>query len=276
MTLEGTAVAEPCQLAEEDELSGIMQIKQPGEEQAAEQRAEHPHRQQEGRSRRDPPTIRCEAATGHDHVDVGMVGHGRTPAVKHGGDADADAQVLWVGCNGQHGLRCRLEQQIVHQRLVVEGNVGDLCGQREHDVEVADRQEIGLLGLQPCACRRALAPRTVPVATGVVGDPLMPAVGTGFDVTAKRSGAAGLDRRHDLELIKAQMPGMGRAIGWARRAKDIGDLDGVAHRVRQVEACPPSGPSAGRGDWRPPGSCGSRPWCRAQWSRAWSARAAPG
>jgi hypothetical protein len=79
-------------------------------------------------------------------------------------------------------------------------------------------------------CRRALAPRTVPVATGVVGDPLMPAVGTGFDVTAKRSGAAGLDRRHDLELAEAQVPGMVRAIRWTGNPEDIGDLDGGAHR----------------------------------------------
>ncbi len=85
----------------------------------------------------------------------------------------------------------------------MEGDAGDLGGQREHDVEVADRQEIGLLRLQPGACRGALAPRTVPVATGVIGDPLMPAVRTGFDVAAQGSGATGLDRRHDLELVQA-------------------------------------------------------------------------
>src|SRR5690606_33800420 len=141
---------------------------------------------------------------------------------------------------------------------------------REDDMEVADRQEIGLLGLQPCACRRALAPWTVPVATGVVGDPLMPAVGTGFDVTAQSSSATGLDRRHHLELAEAQVYGMGGAIGRAGRAKDIGNLDSGAHWLRRVEACPPSGPSAGRGDWQPPGSYGSRPWCRAQSSQAWS------
>ena len=114
--------------------------------------------------------------------------------MKHGGDADTDAQVLWVGCDGQHGLGRRLEQQVVDQRLVVEGNVGDLGGQCEDHLEVPDRQEVGLLGVEPCACCGALAPWAVPVAAGVIGDPLMPAVGTGFDVTAQSRGAASLDR----------------------------------------------------------------------------------
>jgi hypothetical protein len=35
------------------------------------------------------------------------------------------------------------------------------------------------------------------------------------------------------------MPGMGRAIGWTGSPEDIGDLDGVAHLVRRVGACPP-------------------------------------
>jgi len=53
----------------------------------------------------------------------------------------------------------------------------------------------------------------------------VPAVGAGLDVTAQRSGAAVFDRRHHLELGKAQMPGMGRAIGGPDGAEDIGDLD---------------------------------------------------
>lgn len=46
------------------------------------------------------------------------------------GDADPGPEVPWVGGDRQHRLRCRLEQQIVDQRIVLEGNVGDLDGQR--------------------------------------------------------------------------------------------------------------------------------------------------
>jgi hypothetical protein len=49
-----------------------------------------------------------------------------------------------IGRDGQHRLRRRLEQQVVDRRLVVEGDVGDLGRQREDNVEVADRQKVGL------------------------------------------------------------------------------------------------------------------------------------
>src|SRR3546814_13560222 len=80
----------------------------------------------------------------------------------------------------------------------------DLLGRhREHDVEVADREKVGLAGLEPGARGGALASWTVPVAAAVIGDPPVPAVGTGLDVTAERGGSAMLHRRHDLELWKS-------------------------------------------------------------------------
>ena len=136
---------------------------------------------------------------------------------------------LRIGRDRQHRLRRRLEQQVVDQRLVLEGDVGDLGRQREHDVEVADRQQVGLALGKPCPRRRALALRAVPVAAGVVGDPPLAAVLAGLDVTAQRRGAAVLDRRHDLELRQAQMPGMGGPVGGPGSAEDVGDLDRGAH-----------------------------------------------
>src|SRR3546814_9938109 len=80
-----------------------------------------------------------------------------------------------------------------------------------------------LAGLEPGARGGALASWTVPVAAAVIGDPPVPAVGTGLDVTAERGGAAMLDRRHDLELMQAQMSDMGGAVGWPGSAEDVGD-----------------------------------------------------
>ena len=53
----------------------------------------------------------------------------------------------------------------------------------------------------------------------------MAAVLAGLDVTAQRGGTAVLDRRHDLELGEAQVPGMGGPVGWPGDAEDIGDLE---------------------------------------------------
>ena len=60
--------------------------------------------------------------------------------MEHGGDADASAEVLGIGSDGEHGLGGRLEQQIIDHGLVLVGDVGDGRRQREDDVEVADGQ----------------------------------------------------------------------------------------------------------------------------------------
>src|SRR3546814_4637015 len=50
-----------------------------------------------------------------------------------------------------------------------------------------------------------LFPYTTLFRSTVVRDPPVAAVGTGLDVPAESGGAAMLDRRHDLELVQAQM-----------------------------------------------------------------------
>ena len=232
MAQQRTAVGQLRQLTEEGELAGIVKRQQPGQEQTAEQSAQHAHRQEEGRAGRYPSVpVQRDTAARHDHVDVRMMGHGRAPGVEHGGDADARTQLLGIGSDGQHGLRGGLEQQVVEQSLVVERDGGDLGGQREHEVEIADRQQVGLARGEPGPRGGALALGAVAVAAGVVGDPPMAAVGAGLDVPAQRGGATVLDRRHDLELMQAQVPGMGGPISRPGSTEDVGNLERGAHRL---------------------------------------------
>jgi hypothetical protein len=84
--------------------------------------------------------------------------------VEDGGQPDAGTEMLRVGGDGQHRLGGCPEQQVVDGGLVLEGDSRDLGGQGEHDVEVADRQEVGLACGPPRAGRRSLALRAVPVA----------------------------------------------------------------------------------------------------------------
>ena len=114
--------------------------------------------------------------------------------MKHGGDADTGAEMLGVGGDGRHRLGRRLDQQAVDRRLVLERDVGDLGRQREDDVEVPDREQVGLALGQPGARGRALATRTMPVAAAVVGDPPVPAVGAGLDMPAHDGGTVSLMR----------------------------------------------------------------------------------
>ena len=60
----------------------------------------------------------------------------------------------------------------------------------------------------------------------------MAAVLASFDMTTQGGGAAMLDRRHDLEMLKAQVPGMGGPISGAGSTEDIGDLERGPHRLR--------------------------------------------
>jgi hypothetical protein len=71
----------------------------------------------------------------------------------------------------------------------------------------------------------------------VIGDALVPAVRAGLDMTAEGGGAAVLDRRHDLELLQAQVSGMSGTIGGTGVPQDVGDLERGAHRL-SWRACP--------------------------------------
>ena len=74
--------------------------------------------------------------------------------------------MLGVGRDRDQRLGRDLEQEIVDDRLVLVGDVGDGRRQREDDVEVGHRQQLGRALCQPFSCCRALALRTVAAFRG--------------------------------------------------------------------------------------------------------------
>jgi hypothetical protein len=106
--------------------------------------------------------------------------------------------MLWIGGDREQCLGRRAEQQIVDYRLVLVGKGGDLGRQGEDQVEVADRQQIGLAGSESVLRRRALALGTMPVAARVVSDPAVAAILATLDMAAEGGRAAALDGRHHL------------------------------------------------------------------------------
>src|SRR5215470_13883259 len=153
-----------------------------------------------------------------------MVGHRRAPGMQYGSGADAGTEVLGIGGNGEQSVGRNAEQQVVNYRLVLVGDWGDLGRQCEDDMEIADRQQISLARGKPVPCHRALTLGTMAVATRVVGDPAVAAILAALDMAAECSRAALLDRRHDLELIQAHMPGIGTAPVGPVAMKDVCDL----------------------------------------------------
>ena len=122
------------------------------------------------------------------------------PRVQHGDEADLGAQVLGVGSERAQGLRRRLEQHVVQQRLVLIGDGLDGLWHREHDVEVFDRQQFGVAILQPLRTRQRLALRAVAVAAAVERDALVTAGVALLDMPTQRRGPATLDRTHRAQL----------------------------------------------------------------------------
>src|SRR5690349_5199513 len=98
-----------------------------------------------------------------------------------------------IGRDGEQRLGRSEKQQAVDHCLVLVGNWSDLGWQGEDQMEIADRQQIGLAGGEPVARRRALALGTVAIAARVVGDPAVAAILTALDMTAERRRSAVLD-----------------------------------------------------------------------------------
>ena len=96
--------------------------------------------------------------------------------------------------------------------------------QREHDVEVRRRQQLGFALGEPLLCSCALAFWTVPVTTAVVGNGCVGTILAALDMTAESRRAAALDGRHHLQLAEAHMAGIGLTPCRSMDAEDIRDL----------------------------------------------------
>src|SRR5215472_19353429 len=126
-------------------------------------------------------------------VRVRMMRHRRAPTVEHSGNANLGAKPLGIGGDHQRRLSRRREQQTVDRGFVVVGDIGDWTGQREHEMEIADGQQLGLALGEPFLGGGGLTLRAMPVAAAVVGNDSIGAVLAARDMAAKRYRAAALD-----------------------------------------------------------------------------------
>ena len=140
-----------------------------------------------------------------------------------------------VGCDRKNGLARCLEQQIVDHRFVLISDVSDRRRQREDDVEIRHRQELGLALGEPLLCCCGLAFRAMAITARVIGNPRIAAVLvlTTRNMAAERRCAAALDRTHDFELAEAHMAGVGLTPRRSEVAEDICDFEsGTDHEYR--------------------------------------------
>lgn len=212
-------------IAEEVQLPGFVQPGQPVQDEAPVEAGQHPDGEEEVPAAGDPlRPVRRQAAARHDHVDMRVVRHRRTPGVQDGCDAGPGAKVLGISRDPDHRVRARPHQQIVDLPLVLAGDVSNRLWQREDQVEIPHGQQLGLARRQPgLGCTR-LAFGTVPVPARVVGDVFMPAVFTPRGMTAERCRAAARDGVHHLQLVEADMACIGRPPSRTMDPEDIRNL----------------------------------------------------
>jgi hypothetical protein len=100
---------------------------------------QHARRQEEAWPATHPAlAIGREPAAGNDAIHVRMVRQRRAPGMRYQGRADACAQMLGVGGDGEQVLGGRVEQQRVYNGLVPQRDVGDGRRQHEHHMAILD------------------------------------------------------------------------------------------------------------------------------------------
>ena len=97
-------------------------------------------------------------------MHMGMMGHGRSPGMQDRGDADPGTEMLGIGGDGHCCLGTGLEQQAVDHALVLIRDIGDRLGQGVDEVEIADRQQLGLPLGQPVPGGAGLTLGTMPIS----------------------------------------------------------------------------------------------------------------
>lgn len=128
-------------------------------------------------------------------------------------------------------FRRRPKQNAVHDAFVLQCQGTDFCGQGKHHVEIGNRQQLGLPGLQPSSAGYRLTLRTVAVAARVVLDPLVSAVVAALYMSAQFRGTATNDRAQDLTLFRPQrviVPGDESRL---TITEHIGDFETISHQA---------------------------------------------
>ena len=151
--------------------------------------------------------------------------------MEDGEEADLGAEVLGIGGDLAQGAGRGAEEQVVERALVLQGEGGDLGGQREDDVVVlAVEQFVAALG-EPGGAGRALALGAVAVAAGAVAVAPVAAAVALLHLAAESGRAAALDGGHDAALQGGHRVAVALAEGLAAAPEDVRDLEpGTGHR----------------------------------------------
>ena len=141
----------------------------------------------------------AETASGDEAMGMRVCLLFLSPGVEHGQDAWADALARR---DFEDRLRAGREQRLERVGPIrTQEERAERGGNREAEVEVADRKQVLELCLGPQGLVETATARTVAVAAGVVGEVLVAATVAHGEVSAEAAGAAGEDVSRGLGLL---------------------------------------------------------------------------
>jgi hypothetical protein len=136
---------------------------------AAENPAEHLHRQEEVIPRMHPSCVVGRQTAARDHaMDVRMSEQVLSPCVQNAEETDFGAQVLGVSGNLQQRLSASPKQQVINDVLVLKRQSGELMRQREDDMKVTNVEQFFRPGGQPLVAGIGLALWAMAISAGAV------------------------------------------------------------------------------------------------------------
>ena len=214
------------------------------EESAGAAREDTDGREEAGAAGDPAVACRSDAATGDDAVQVGVELELLPPRVQDGEETGLGAEVLGVGGDLAQGAGGGPEEDVEEGALVLQGDGGELLGEREDQVEVLAREQLVTALLEPRFAGGPLALGAVAVAARAVAEAAVAAAVALLDLAAEGGGAAELDGGQDTPLHGGQGHGEAGLEGLAVAAEDVRDFERrTAHRAGRES--PPTG--SGRG-----------------------------
>jgi hypothetical protein len=146
------------------------------------------------------------------------------PGVEHAEEADLGSQVPGIASDLQQSGSAGVKEQVVDHPFVLQRERRQFPRQREDNVHVAGGQQLAVPRLKPALAGVALASGTMPVATRVVRDGSMSAIGALIAMATQRCGTAACDGEQHLFVLAVDPLATAFNEGLSCTANDVGHL----------------------------------------------------
>jgi len=197
-----------------------------GHKLAAKDATEHLDGKEEWIARADPMgAIERQSAGGHDAMHVRVVFELLIPSVEHTEEADLGAEMFGIASDGEEGCGTGLQQEMVQEFLVLQGERRQFMRQGKDNMDVARGEKHLTTRLEPTSTGVGLTLRAVPVAAAVVRDGRTEAtVDALIEMPAQGGGATARDGSQHGEVLPGDPSAAAFDEGASCGANQIGHL----------------------------------------------------